>query len=108
MMKKFSLILTHGHDNELCSRIALLYLEVWNCCYHFKPVYHVFNRMQELGLCSGKLNVYYLFRIAPKQLQNVYFPGRPMCIDFHRNGEMEVCHQFYQAVSCEVSSSCLF
>ena len=99
----YSLILTRGHDDDLCTRVALLYLTVWNCCFHFEPVYHIFNRMQELGLCSGKMNVYYLFRISTKQLKNVFLPGRPLFINFHRSGEMEVSHHLYQSMGLEVN-----
>ena len=48
------------------------------------------------------MNVYYLFRISTKQLKNVFLPGRPLFIDFHRAGEMEVCHHLFQAMGLEV------
>ena len=88
--------LVRGHDGQLCSRIALLYLDILFHCYTFKSVTHIVHRIFSLGLGNKSFMASYTSFFRDNDYFNVILCG------VHDDG-LEMCHQFTEHIGLEVS-----
>ena len=97
-----SLWLLHGHDGQLCSRIALLYLDVLFYCYHLTDLDGLARRVMELGVVNKTFMASYALYFRDMDYTNVVLPGLPASVSYH-DDYLEMCHQIIDNVANEVS-----
>ena len=94
--------LVRGHDAQLCSRIALLYLDILYHCYTFKSVGHIVQRIFSLGLGNKSFMASYQLLFRDMDCSNIILCGMPMSVFYHEDA-LEICHQLSQQVAQEVT-----
>ena len=93
--------LLHGHDSNLCSRIALLYLDVLYYCYHLIDIGGLCRRVLELGLGNKTFMASYALYFRDTDYTNVVLPGLPASVFYHQD-KLGLCHQITEYVASEV------
>ena len=95
--------LVRGHDGQLCSRIALLYLDILYHCYTLKPVDTLIERIFTLGLANKSFMASYQLLFRDMDFSNIVLCGMPMSVFYHED-HLEMCHQKGQQVGMEVKT----
>ena len=96
-----SMWLVRGHDGQLCSRIALLYLDIMYHCYFFKSIDHLVQRIFSLGLGNKSFMASHTLFFRDTDFSNVMLCGMPMSVFYHED-YLELCHQMTQQTVLEV------
>ena len=85
----------------MCSRIALLYLDILYHCYTFTSVEYIVRRIFELGLGNKTFMASYSMFFRDKDFSQITFGGMPMSVFFHEDG-LNMCHEMLEYFGCEV------
>ena len=97
----FSLWLLYGHDNQLCSRVALLYLDILFHCFHLVNIDNLVTRVMELGLGNKTFMSSHALYFRDMDYSNVTLCGLPTSVRYHRD-YLEMCHQLIEQFGLEV------
>ena len=90
-----------GHDAQLCSRIALLYLDILYHCYTLTQIEPLIRRIFELGLGNKSFMASYSLFFRDIDFTNVILGGIPMSVFYHEDG-LDMCHQMTEHFGMEV------